>query len=246
MNNLCQKAAFASICTALGLTLVGNLEAKAATFILEPTITFEVIDGGFIDIFDGRGDLVFPGNFDTVVRGTFGESAEFAEVYIRSFDLPERRIISSAIFQADIYSFDTFGLGIYSINPGSLGIFGYVGNARVEASDFEAGVFLNSVDISSLFPGDTISFDVTPFVNQLVSNGDAFAGFGIRALNLGSLTLGGGNFSGISPKLIVKTPDNTVSIPEADTIFGSTIALGLGGLLKRKNSIKREQGMGNG
>jgi hypothetical protein len=83
-------------------------------------------------------------------------------------------------------------LGLSATNPGSLGIFGYVGNGTVEASDFEAGVLLSSVDVSSSSPGDILSFDVTPFVNQRVSNGDAFAGFGIRALNFGGLALGGG------------------------------------------------------
>ncbi len=36
---------------------------------------------------------------------------------------------------------------------------------------------------------DILNFDVTSFVNERVSNCDAFAGFGIRALNLGGLAL---------------------------------------------------------
>jgi hypothetical protein len=127
------------------------------------------------------------------------------------------------------------------LNPGSLGIFGYVGNGTVEASDFEAGVFLSSVDISSSSPGDILNFDVTPFVNQRVSNRDAFAGFGIRALNLGSLTLGGANFPGIQPRLIVETADVGEPVPEPTTIFGSAIGLGLGGWLKRKKSSQQHK-----
>jgi len=246
MKNLYHKVAVTSVCTALGFVLGASPEAKAASFIFAPTITFEVIDlddqyyFGGPGRFDGLGDLVFPRNFDTVVRGTVGEAAEFAEFNIGSFSLAPNTI-TSAIFQAEIYSFQTFGLGVGFLNPGSLGIFGYVGNGTVEASDFEAGVFLSSVDISSSSPGDILNFDVTPFVNQRVSNRDAFAGFGIRALNLGALTLGGANFPGIQPRLIIETADVGEPVPEPTTIFGSALALSLGGWLKRKNSSRQNK-----
>jgi len=246
MKNLYHKLAVASVCTALGFVLGASPEAKAASFIFAPTITFEVIDlddqyyFGGPGRFDGLGDLVFPRNFDTVVRGTVGEAAEFAEFNIGSFSFAPNTI-TSAIFQAEIYSFQTFGLGVGFLNPGSLGIFGYVGNGTVEASDFEAGVFLSSVDISSSSPGDILNFDVTPFVNQRVSNRDAFAGFGIRALNLGALTLGGANFPGIQPRLIIETADVGEPVPEPTTIFGSALALSLGGWLKRKNSSRQNK-----
>jgi len=242
MKNLYHKVAVTSVCTALGFVLGASPEAKAASFTFTPTITFEVIDSStsyFGSSFDGLGDEVFPGNFDTVVRGTVGEAAEFAEFNIGSFSLAPNTVISSAIFQAEIYSFQTVGLGVGIINPGSLGIFGYVGNGTVEASDFEAGVLLSSVDVSSSSAGDILSFDVTPFVNQRVSNGDAFAGFGIRALNLGSLTLGGAHFPGIQPRLIVETAEVTESVPEPTTILTAAIALGWGGWLKRKNSSQQ-------
>jgi hypothetical protein len=238
MNNLYHKVVVTSVCMALSFALGESKEAKAATFTSAPTITFEVIDYSYFgNNFDGLGDEVFPGNFDAVVRGTLGEAAEFAEFNIGSFSFAPNTIIS-AIFQAEIYSFETVGLGVDSLNPGSLGIFGYVGNGTVEASDFEAGVFLSSVDISSSSPGDILSFDVTPFVNQRVSNGDAFAGFGIRALNLGTLTLGGANFPGIQPRLIVETAE---PVPEPTTIFGSALALSLGGWLKRKKSSQQDK-----
>jgi hypothetical protein len=242
MNNLYHKVAVASACTALGFVLGASPEAKAASFTFAPTITFEVIDGGYDgDSFDGLGDLVFPGNFWVVARGTEGEAAEFAEFNIGSLSLAPKTVISSAIFQAELYSFLVYGLGVEATNPGSLGIFGYVGNGTVEASDFEAGVFLSSVDVSSSSPGDILSFDVTPFVNQRVSNGDAFAGFGIRALNFGNLILGGGNSSGIQPRLIVETADVAEPVPEPTTIFGSAIGLGLGGWLKRKKSNQQHK-----
>jgi hypothetical protein len=244
MNNLYHKVAVASACSALSLVLGASPEAKATSFTFTPTITFEVIDledqyyFGGPGRFDGLGDLVFPGNFDVVVRGTLGEAAELAEFNIGSFSLAPNTVISSAVFQAEIYTFLVYGLGVSATNPGSLGIFGYVGNGTVEASDFEAGVFLSSVDVSSSSPGDILSFDVTPFVNQRVSNGDTFAGFGIRALNFGSLALGGGNFPGIQPRLIVETAE---PVPEPTTIFGSAIALGVGGWLKRKKSSQQNK-----
>jgi hypothetical protein len=237
MKNLYHKVAVASVFTALGFVLGASPEAKAASFTFAPTITFEVIDlEEGPSHFDGLGDLVFPGNFDVVARGTLGEAAELAEINIGSFSLAPNTVISSAVFQAEIYTFLVYGLGVSATNPGSLGIFGYVGNGTVEASDLEAGVLLSSVDVSSSSAGDILSFDVTPFVNQRVSNGDTFAGFGIRALNFGNLALGGGNFPGLQPRLIVETADVAEPVPEPTTIFGSAIGLCLGGWLKRKKS----------
>lgn len=240
MNNLYHKVGVASVCTALGFVLGAREEVKAATFTFAPTITFEVIDKGYEGYtFDGLGDEVFPGNFDTVVRGTLGEAAQFAEFNINSLFLDSNTVISSAVFQAQINSFLVTGLGVNDYtNPGTLGIFGYVGNGTVEASDFEAGVFLSSVDVSSASPGDILNFDVTPFVNQRVNNGDAFAGFGIRALNFGGLALQRGEFSGIPPRFIVETADvgEPECVPEPITIFGSALGLSLGGWLKRKKS----------
>jgi len=240
MNNLYHKIAVASVCTALGFALGATEEAKAATLTLPPAVTFEVVDTDFFDnSFDGLGDEVFPGNFDIVLRGTIGEGAQFAEFNIGSLSLADSTIINSAIFQAQISSFEVFGSGINDyINPGSLGIFGYVGNGIPDKSDFEAGVFLNSVDVSSSSVGDILSFDVTSFVNQRASNGDTFAGFGIRALNVGGVGLQRGEFSGIPPRLIVETAE---PVPEPTTIFGSALALGVGGWLKRKKSSQRNK-----
>ena len=236
MNNLYHKVAVASVCTALGFALGASEEAKAATFTLPPTITFQVNDNNF----DGRGDRVQSGNFDFIVRGTFAEAAEFGEINIGSFSLAPNTVISRAIFQAEIDTFLIYGFGVSATNPGSVGIFGYVGNGTAEASDFEAGVLLSSVDISSSSSGDILNFDITPFVKQRVSNGDAFAGFGIRALNLGGLFLN--NYdpfnpsSGIKPRLIVETADVTEPVPEPTTMLCAAIALGWGGWLKRKHS----------
>jgi hypothetical protein len=237
MSNLYHKVTVVPVCTALGFFLGATLEAKAASFTLAPAITFEVIDGDNLTDdypYDGRGDQVFPGNFDFVLKGEkFLEVAEFAEFNIGNFSAAPNMFIKSAIFQAKI-AFSPFNDRPYR---GSLGIFGYVGNGKAEASDFEAGVFLSSVYVASSVSADIISFDVTQFFNQRVTNNDAFAGFGIRALNFGGqLSLEGGNLypGGFQPRVIVETTNVAEPVPEPTTIFGSAIGLCLGGWLKRK------------
>ena len=236
MNNLYHKVAFASICTALGFVLGASEEAKAASFTFAPTIIFEVIDGGHPRglYVDGQGDMLSIGNFGYALKGSQGEAAEFAEFNISSFSLAPNTVISRAVLQSQIRTFSLTGLGVVNDNnPGTLGIFGYVGNGEPDLSDFEAGVILNSVNISSSSPGDILNFDITPFVNQRVNNGDAFAGFSIRALNFGGVLVGS---PGKHPRLIVETADVAEPVPEPTTIFGSALALGVGGWLKRKKS----------
>jgi hypothetical protein len=236
MNNLYHKIAVASVCTVLGFALGANTEAKAAILSLESTISSGIIDFGS----DGLGDLSYD-EFSTspVIKGLSGEAAQFNEFNIGSFSFAPNTVINSAVLQVEIYSIVGIDLGINTpTNPGSLGIFGYVGNGTLEVSDFEAGIFLNSVDISSSSTGDILSFDVSPFVNQRVSNGDAFAGFGIRALNFGGLYLNNYASPGIKPRLIVETAE---PVPEPTTIFGSAILLGVGGWLKRKKSTAQNK-----
>ncbi len=236
MNNLSHKVAVASVCMALGFVLGANTEVKAATLSLEPTTIFTVNDldsryavGGPFS-FDGLGDYVRPGKFDFVIKGLAGEVASFAEFNIGNFSLASNTVISSAVFQARIAFKSVFGYGIEGTPPSSVGIFGYVGNGTPDPSDLEAGVLLSSVDISSPSFGNTLNFNVTPFLNQRVSNGNTFAGFGIRALNVGGLGL---SQEFPPPRLIVETAE---PVPEPTTIFGSALALGVGGWLKRRKS----------
>jgi hypothetical protein len=244
MNNLYHKVAVASVCTALSFALGANEEAFSATFTLTPTITFIADDfnNNVGSSIDGRGDSAFPDNFGDVVRGTLGERASFAEFNIGSFSLAPNRVISSAVFQAQVVDGRVYGFGVNGTFPDSLGIFGYVGNGIVEASDFEAGVFLSSVNVSvsSAINREILNFDVTSFLNERVSNRDAFAGFGIRALSIGGISLNP-NLSSIQPRLIVETADVAQPVPEPTTIFGSAIGLGLGGWLKRKKSSQQNK-----
>jgi len=244
MNNFYHKVAVASVCTALGFALGVNEEAKAVSFTFSPTITFEVIDIGGQEghTYNGLGDLLFPGNFGIAYSQTKyieegHETASFLEFNISNFSVAPNTFINSAIFQAEIYTFAVNE----GLNPGSVGLFGYVGNGIAEVSDFEAGVFLSSIDVSASFVADILNFDVTPFVNQRINNGDAFTGFGIRALNPGGLVLGGGNWPGSLPRLIVETTDVAEPVPEPTTIFGSALALGVGGWLKQKKSSQQSK-----
>ena len=250
MSRLYHKVAVASVCTALGFVLGASPEAKAATFTLEPTITFGVIDWGYqvwneeenylYYEFDGVGDLILNDDQDSFGRVRDVDLAHFAEFNIDSFSLLPNKVIRSVLLQTQILSFEYY-IGS-DFNPGSVSIFGYVGNGTAETSDLEAGISLNSVDTSSSSPGDILSFDVTRFVNQRVSNADAFAGFAIRALNPGYVQIRGNNSLGTPLRMVVETAD-AEPVPEPITIFGSAIALGVGGWLKRKNLSRQNKTM---
>lgn len=246
MKNYYHKVAniaVVSVCATVGLVLGVTKAVKAVT--LGPTIIFHV----------RHGDTVIPNNFDVVAKGSKGEAANFAEYNLGDISLSANTAINRAVLETPLHSVLVGGFnfdeefGIKGArNPGLLGIFGYVGNGAADASDFQAGTFLSSVDISSFPPLlaiDTfISFDVTDFIKTKVYNNDPFAGFGIRALNNGAVSLYGRPDKGIPPKLIIETttlplpkpttiPESTI-VPEPTTVLGSIMTLGIVGLLKRK------------
>jgi hypothetical protein len=95
-----------------------------------------------------------------------------------------------------------------------------------------------------LRPREQINFDVTWFINQRVSNRNDFAGFRIGVdnsdfpvvdLNYGNALLRG--YYDVPPTLIIETEP----VPEPTTIFGSALALGVGGWLKRKKSSQQNK-----
>ena len=240
MDSLYPKVAVASVCTALSFTLGANKEAKAATFSLVPASQFIAIDHfnprtGL----DGLGDAYyFTSNPSAEIRYRLGIRA-FYEFNIANLSLATNTVIRHAIVEARIDSVtDSPNLPNFPNFPNFLSIFGYVGNGMPDISDYEAGVFLNSLDLSSSSAGDIISFDVTPFVNQLVSNNYAFSGFSIRATNSGGVSLGATNKN---PSLIIETANVAEPVPEPTTIFGSALALGVGGWLKRKKSSQENK-----
>jgi len=257
MNNLYHKIAVASLCTLLDFALGSYKEAKAVTLTLAPTIHFNVLDfseerydyvtdSSFPEL-DGVGDLVFMDNLSSsfgkegIGRNEIVESRLFIEFNIDTFSFVPNEDINRVLLQS---YFSFVGLGLSNggyFNPGTIRIFGYVGNGTADISDFGAGELLSSLDVSSASLRDIFSLDVTPFVKQRVSNGDPFAGFGFRVLNSGSFGIGGRIYPGDplpdSPlRMVVETTDVAEPVPEPTTIFGSAIGLYLGGWLKRKKS----------
>jgi len=93
--------------------------------------------------------------------------------------------------------------------------------------------------ISSLSPGDTVSFDVTSFVNN-TSRYTGFVSFLLVPWGVGELTMEGTDALGRS-RLVIETADVYEPVPEPATIFGSALALGVGGCLKRKKSTQQNK-----
>ncbi len=242
MNNLYHKLAFASVCTALGLALVAHKEAKAAVFTLTPTPSFSV---GDTKDRDGLGDYIF-GSVSLPVgiikgEGYRDEYRAFYEFNLANLSLAPNTVISSAIFGVkanNISSYERFS---------RLDVYGYIGNGQGDVSDFGAGErldgrFLYSVintgSGSNLSP--IFSFNVLPFITQRINNNDSFAGFALRNDNgEASLTLNQDARLTIITADI--TPDVSEPVPEPTTIFGSALALSLGGWLKRKNSSQNNK-----
>ncbi len=181
-----------------------------------------------------------------------GERRAFYEFNISNLSLAPNTVIRSAIFQQRIEEARR-SVGRNRFLSLDLEILGYVGNGRPDLSDFGVGVSLGIKDAVALsdpnpyygypygyytnYNGGILSFDVTRFVNERVSNRDPFAGFGIRVSgnaldnffsNLGAATLSD------NPYLTIETVEVAEPIPEPTTIFGSALSLCLGGWLKRK------------
>ena len=233
MTNLYHKVALASVCTALSFALLANKEAKAAVFTLTPTSTFIARDSDQ----DGLGDYV-SGDVPLPVGIIRGEGRQeyraFYEFNLANLSLPPNTAISSAIFGVKantISSYERFS---------RLDAYGYIGNGQANLSDFEAGEYLDGKFLysvinmnSTINPSPIFSFDVLPFIGQRIQNNNSFAGFSFRNNNgEASLTLNQ------DASLTIITADVTESVPEPTTILTAAIALGWGGWLKRKNSIK--------
>jgi hypothetical protein len=251
MNNLYHKIAVASVCTALGFALGANKEAKAATITLTQGLSFYVYDmvdmnGTYLS--DGIGDGAYPASW--VQKDPEQEHRTFFEFNIGNLSQTTNTVISRAIFLARIYNITLSGLMPTEI-------YGYVGNGNIDVSDFQAGVILAPSLVvggvpryyNSPVPSDILKFDVTQFVQERVNNRDAFAGFGLRISNnypyddyrLQRSFPYKGSFNLAERSLIIETADVAEPVPEPTTIFGSALALGVGGWLKRKKSSQQDK-----
>ena len=254
MNNLYRKVAVASVGMVLGFALGANKEAKAATFTLTPATSFGVTDQNR----DAVGDSYYGGApFHVGISGNppgqLQEDRAFYEFNIANLSLAPNTVISSAIFQVRVDSLSAYHR-YYAMQ-----LFGYRGNGQPDASDFSEGIggafegslppvsdFETSIYLDWYNPvgyetvrkfNFNLDFSVTPFVNELISKNNAFAGFSVRDYyyHFGDATLNQ------NASLIITTVDVPEPVPEPTTIFGSAIALSLGGWLKGKKSSQQHK-----
>ena len=248
MNNLYYKVAMASICTTLSFTLGANTEAKGATITLTATPFFieglnSYRGGGNADEYAMFKDSYFVERTENSLNYPFSysDTRAFYEFNIGNLSLDTNTVIKRAILNTPLSNVQQ-GTG----RSMSLQLFGYVGNGIPDLSDFYAGVPIgleyivrNNFPLGGSFgPLPQIDFDVTNFINERVSNGGDFAGLGIRFndvfRNGRRVTLLGADGQG--PTLTIETVDVAEPVPEPTTIFGSALALSVGGWLKRKKS----------
>ena len=240
MNNFYHKLAVVSVCTALNFALVANKEAKAATLGYQATTTFFIENFPRPYIFgnEGGGD---PGSGDRLYTHLEGEGffivmkTRFNSAEKRSFhefSIDHLSLIKKAIFSFELES-QPGNYGRWALN-----LNGYVGNGMADLSDYGNGKELDSYEPPK-YPG-RIEFDVTQFVKKLVSNQDDFAGFSTQiGGKSGKVNIYNTYFS--QPLLIIETADVAEPVPEPTTIFGSALALSLGGWLKRKKSNQQNK-----
>ncbi len=266
MNNLYRKVALTSVGIALGFALGVNKEVKAATIILTPTTSFGVTDQDL----DRLGDSYYSGvpfhvgRRSSYVGGQLSdvEDRAFYEFNIANLSLASNTVISSAIFQV---KFDS--LTVYH-RYYSLELFGYIGNGQPDTSDFSRGIgrgfqagqaiylssssfdFLdleNAIQLEELwwgrpYPVEKFNFNFnsyqTLFVKELIRRKNAFAGFSFRP---GYYNVGDATLNHMDASLIITTVDVAEPVPEPTTIFGSALALSLGGWLKRKKSSQHNK-----
>ena len=264
MSNLYHKVAVASVCTALGFALGANKEAYSATFSnygIPYAMTFNAVDGGSYGNFDGLGDTVANVRYNDPEGGyphswyMTGRTADSETAALLEYSLPFLALVLNGYRyheNARITSITHAVLSIEVVNWPSyesqddsrvLGMFGYVGNGTAEASDLEAGVFLDSTEITE-WGVQYAHFNVTPFLSELVSNNHEFAGFALRSLKENSILMGAEGPYNSPPWLTISGEFEIVEpqpVPEPIAIFGSVIGLGVGGWLKRKNSSQQNK-----
>jgi hypothetical protein len=237
MNNLYRKVAITSVCTALNFSAGVNKEAKAATFSFQPisayTITAEdnsrQIDPPATSFFITR-EKVYVEPFSTIDR----ETQAFYEFNLLNLFLKPNTVISQAILK-------NYGVASKH-NNFNLGIFAYDANGLSDKSlnfdnrqfSFSNSFFRDYEETTGSGGGSRVDFDVTNAINYSYP----LVGFGIFNKSL-NFDIPGFRRDGVllysSPTLEITTVD-AEPVPEPTTIFGSALALGVGGWLKRKKS----------
>ena len=266
MKNLYHKVAVASVCTALGFALGANKEAKAASGLYfsfphyqYASTTYHAIDNDLDGVVDAVTSVGSPdpdnGYFHSwnypVERTTVSEIAAVLGFKLPSLawfglgDGPDPTIRVTSIYNA-VVSIPTLNWPPYDLYGSRiLGLFGY--SSLTTGSDLEAGVLLGSVEITE-WGRRSVEFDVTSFLNEQVTNNNQnnqFATFAVRSLKQNSIILPNDYRNGSPPMMIAASGEYEIvepePVPEPTTIFGSAIALGVGGWLKRKKSSQQNK-----
>jgi len=228
MNNLYHKVAVTCIYTALSFILVINKEAKAATLSAQKTEEF------FVECYS-QGSCMLTGPKPGPSGHSFSVSRNLYRYNVRSaffeFSISNLSFIKSAIFY----------IRGEDLEPGDsifVEIFGSTGNKKANPLDFGSIESLGNLFFTH---PNTAMLDVTQFVSEGVSKRDAFVTLGIAIPTSRSIasTLLSRTYYG--PRLIIETADVAEPVPEPTTIFGSALALGVGGWLKRKKSSQQNK-----
>jgi hypothetical protein len=231
MNNLYRKIAVASVCTALGFAVEANKEARAATFTFTSTRSFSVVDynqDGVIDDGFEQGSERYVGLRRSEDNGDGEELGEYRSFYqfnIADLPLDSNTRIESAIFETRVNNFQYFR------GWSSLQSYGYI----EDFISFDNGEYLDGTEPLRYLllpgPGVIARFNVLQFItNQRIENNDSFW-----------LSIRTGNDEAFVTLSQNATLEITTAVPEPTTIFGSAIALGVGGWLKRKKSNQQNK-----
>jgi hypothetical protein len=230
MKNLFQKLVAVSVCTTLSFTLGAN-KAVAIGFNVQGNSSTGMGERIFNDVSPSPIFVQRTENSPTETRFVW-------ELDYRGFYTPGQ-VITRANVEFRVEFAERIYRDLY------LDIFGYVGNGRAELSDFNAGVRLDSQNAFTpdplSGPVEAISFDVTQFVDERLRNGDDVLGFAIRVQNSSSFLNYGRVNLGVPTASWSTEPVEPMPVPEPTTIFGSALALSLGGWLKRKNSSQQNK-----
>jgi hypothetical protein len=237
MNSLYHKLAIIFICNALAFTLEANKEVKAATFTFNSTSSFVATDSNRDKVADyiygAQGSAPIGLNIGQRYDGTYyqEESRIFYDFNIANLHLGPNEVIRSAIFQTRItgvYYYDRLSLlAAYGISEQGVNM----------STVFDSGdSLLYEIYLASILREKTVglvSFSVLPFIGQRVKNNEDFARFGIRNRQVDRYA---DDDAFISVSGGANLTIETESVPEPTTIFGSALALGVGGWLKQKKS----------
>jgi hypothetical protein len=225
MNSLYHRFAVVSVGIALGFALGANKEAKAATFTFTSTSSVYIVDTNQDGVVDNGSD--YPGPRYAGINYQEGsppwDRGEYRSFYgfnITSLSLDSNTGIKSAYFQTRVNGIQ------YGDRNGLLYVYGYT--ERVFQFDNNRE-YLDSEGLGSLGRDQIATFNVLPFINQRIENNDSFW-LSVRSNN-----------SFVTLPWQSSLTITTEPVPEPTTIFGSALALGVGGWLKRKKSSQQNK-----